>query len=100
MFVLSENEGCAGYLGDLARAGGDVLEGAPALGEQGECPFAEAAQGSLEGVRGAGAQVGFRPVRWLFYRDADADSGTFVSGVGQGWQAAGGSGRGRGCGPR
>jgi hypothetical protein len=42
------SEGGAGYGGDFAGAGGDVLEGAPALGEQGECAFADTAEGPLE----------------------------------------------------
>jgi hypothetical protein len=41
---LGEVEGGAGYLGDPAGAGGDVLEGGPALGEQGEPAFPAAAQ--------------------------------------------------------
>ena len=33
MLELGEDEGGAGYLGDSAGAGGDVLEDGPALGE-------------------------------------------------------------------
>ena len=54
VLVMGEDEGGAGGVTDLARAGGDVLEGAPAAGEQGEPAFAQAAQGPLEGVAGAG----------------------------------------------
>jgi hypothetical protein len=36
MLEMGEDEGAPGDLADLARAGGDVLEGAPAAGEQGE----------------------------------------------------------------
>jgi hypothetical protein len=34
-----------------------VLQGAPALAEQGEPAFAEAAQGALDGVAGAGVLI-------------------------------------------
>ena len=37
---MGENERGAGDVADLAGAGGDVLEGAPAAGEQGERGFA------------------------------------------------------------
>ena len=47
---MGEDECGAGNVADLAGAGGDVLESAPALGEQGEPAFAEAAQGALEGI--------------------------------------------------
>ena len=49
-----DEDGCGfGYQGDSARAGGDVLEGPPSLGEQGERAFAECGQGSQERVAGA-----------------------------------------------
>jgi hypothetical protein len=51
---VGEYQGGAGDVADFARAGGDALEGAPALVEQGEPAFAEAAQGALDGVAGAG----------------------------------------------
>jgi hypothetical protein len=41
---MGEDESGAGDVADSARAGGDVLEGAPSLGEQGEPAFPEAAQ--------------------------------------------------------
>jgi hypothetical protein len=61
---MGEDEGVgAGDTADLARAGGDVLKGAPALVEQGEArAFAEAAEGPLEGVVGAGAYIEFPAV--------------------------------------
>ena len=37
-----------------------MLESAPVLAEQGEPAFAQAAQGPLEGVAGAGADIEFR----------------------------------------
>ena len=62
MLEVGEYEGRLGYWGGLAGAGGDVLEGAPALAEQGESAFAEAAKGSLERVPGAVAKVEVRAV--------------------------------------
>src|SRR5215469_14484324 len=50
VFEMGEDRRGAGDVADLARAGGDVLEGAPALVEQGEPAFAQAAQGPLDGV--------------------------------------------------
>src|SRR5207245_6889792 len=71
---MGEDEGGAGDAADFAGAGGDVLEGAPALVEQGEPAFAEAAQGTLDGVAGAVIDVQFPAARRLFdgYQDADA----------------------------
>jgi hypothetical protein len=45
----------------LAGAGGDVAQGAPAAGEQGEPAFAQAAQRTLDGVAGAGIDIQFPP---------------------------------------
>jgi hypothetical protein len=44
--VLESDEDQRGFgdAGDPARAGGDILQGGPALGEQREAAFAEAAQ--------------------------------------------------------
>src|SRR5208282_5721526 len=85
---MGEDECGAGDVADFAGAGGDVLEGAPALGEQGEPAFPEAAQGPLEGVAGAGADIEFPPVSRLFDGHVDADPGAVVAGVGQGGQSA------------
>ena len=60
---MGEDEGGAGDVADLAGAGGDVLEGVPALGEQGEPVFAEAAQRAEDGVAGAGTNIEFPPAR-------------------------------------
>ena len=90
MLEVEEDECGFGYLGDSARAGGDVLEGAPALGEQGECSFAEAAQGSQERIWGAGVQVEFAPAGGVFHGGFDADSGAVVAVVGQGGHSEGG----------
>ena len=69
---MGEDERGAGDIADFARAGGDVLEGAPAAGEQDEPAFAQAAQRALKGVAGAGVDVEFPPVGRLFDRDVDA----------------------------
>jgi len=87
---MGEDERGAGDVADFAGAGGDVLEGAPSAGEQREPAFAEAAQGSLEGVAGTGIDIEVAPVGWLSDRDVDADSGAVVAGVGQGEQSGGG----------
>jgi hypothetical protein len=59
MLELGEDEGCAGYLGDAAGVGGDVLEGAPALGEQRKPSFAAAAQVAQECVAGLVGNASF-----------------------------------------
>jgi hypothetical protein len=79
---MSEDEGGAGDVPDLAGAGGDVAEGAPAAGEQGEPAFAQATQGTLDGVAGAGIDIQFPPASGLFYGDEDADARILVAGVG------------------
>jgi hypothetical protein len=56
---LGEDEGGAGYLGGAAGAGGDVLKGGPAAGEQGEAAFCLAAQPAQQQVAGALAVAGF-----------------------------------------
>ena len=47
---MGEDERGAGDATDFAGAGGDVLQGAPAAGEQGEPAFPEATQGTEQGV--------------------------------------------------
>jgi hypothetical protein len=59
VLVLGEDEGGADYLGQVAGAGGGVLEGGPALGEQGEAAFSLKAEAAEQGVPGAGADVEF-----------------------------------------
>src|SRR6266487_3811789 len=86
---MGEDEGGAGDAADFAGAGGDVLEGAPALVEQGEPAFTEAAQGPLEGVAGAGINIEVPPICGLFDGHVDAYSGAVVAGVGQGGQSGG-----------
>jgi len=85
---MGEDERGAGDVADFAGAGGDVLEGAPAAGEQGEAAFARAAQRALDGVAGAVADVEFPPAGRLFDRNVHADARAVISQVGQGGQAA------------
>jgi hypothetical protein len=59
---MGEDEGGAGDVANFAEAGGDVLEGAPALVEQGEHSFAQAGQRALDGVAGAGAYFEIAPI--------------------------------------
>ena len=80
---MDKDERGAGDVADLAGAGGDVLEGAPALGDQGESAFAEAAQGPEHGVAGAGADIEVPPVGGLLDRDVNADARAVVAGVGE-----------------
>src|SRR5579859_7301890 len=87
---MGEDEGGAGDVADFAGAGGDVLEGAPALVEQGEPAFAQAAKRALDGVAGAGVNIEVPAVGGLVDGDVDADSGAVVAGVVQGAQSGGG----------
>jgi hypothetical protein len=54
---MGQDERRTGDVADFAGAGGDVLKGAPATGEQGEPAFAEAAQRAQQGIAGSGADV-------------------------------------------
>jgi hypothetical protein len=72
---MGEDEGGACDVADFAEAGEDMLEGVPALVEQGEPAFAQAAQGPLDGVAGAGVSVELPAVSRLFDRYVDAYSG-------------------------
>ena len=75
----------------LLGAGGDVPQGAPAAGEQGEPAFAQAAHRALDGIAGAGVDMQFPPAGGLFDRDVDTDAGALVPGsasVGRLWAAA------------
>jgi hypothetical protein len=63
---MGEDEGGAGDAADPAGAGGDMLEDPPALDEQGEPAFAQAAHGTLQGVAGAVADIEIPATRWLF----------------------------------
>src|SRR5215831_6687830 len=88
---MGEDEGGAGDGADLAGACGDVLEGAPALVEQGEPAFAQAAQGPVDGVAGAGVDIEVLAAGGLFDGDQDADAGAVVAEVSKGGQAGGGA---------
>ena len=57
MFEMGEDEGGFDDVADLAGAGGGVVEGAPAAGEDGESAFADATQSAEEGVVGAVVHV-------------------------------------------
>jgi len=85
---MGEDEGGAGDVADLGGAGGDVLQGAPAAGKQGEPAFAEAAQGPLDGVAGTGINIEFTAVWRLLDRDVQADASAFIARIGQGGKAA------------
>jgi hypothetical protein len=65
----------------ILLAGGDVLEGAPAAGEQGEPAFAQAAQRAEHGVAGAGIDAGVPPASGLPDRDVHADASSFAAGI-------------------
>ena len=101
---MGEDEGGAGDAAGLTGARGDVLESAPAAGERGESAFAQAAQGPLDGIAGAGVYVGVLVPGGLSDRDVNADAGAVIAGVGEGGQPDGGGpvwrGCGRGCGLR
>src|SRR5258708_31834953 len=84
---MGESEGGAGGAADFRWAGGDVLQGAPAAGEQGDPAFAEAAQRALDGVAGAGIDIGFPAVCGLLDRDVHPDARAVVAGISKGWQA-------------
>ncbi len=77
---MGEDERGAGDVADLAGAGGNVLEGAPAAGEQGGPAFPEAAQRALDGVASTGIDIQFLPAGGLIDRDEDADAGAVVAG--------------------
>jgi hypothetical protein len=87
---MGEDERGAGDVAGLAGAGGDVLQGAPAAGEQRESAFAQAAQRALEGVAGASADIELSPVCGLLDGDVDADARAVIAGVSEGGQPGGG----------
>ena len=94
MFPLGQDEGGADYAGGVAGAGGDVLEGGPAAGEQGKSAFSGGAQPAQEKVAGALVDVEFSVRGSLFLQGVlgggvHADAGALVAGVGQAGQAEG-----------
>jgi len=62
---MGGDEGGPGDIAGLAGAGGDVLQGAPAAGEQREPAFAQVAQRAEQRVAGAGADIEVPPVGGL-----------------------------------
>jgi hypothetical protein len=68
---------------DTAWAEADVLEGAPALYQQGEPAFAQTPQGSKQGIVGPGIDVEFPPVFRLFHRREYSLASALVAGVGE-----------------
>src|SRR5689334_7258201 len=89
---MGEHEGRLCDVSDPLWAGGDVLQDAPASDQQGESAFAEAAQRAQQRVVGAGVDVEAAVVGGLLDRGVHADASSFVAGIGQGRQPAGGSG--------
>src|SRR5437879_3190660 len=69
---MGQDERGAGDVAVFAGAGSDVLEGAPAAGEQGEPAFSETAQRALDCVAGASSDIGFAAASGLPDRDEDA----------------------------
>jgi hypothetical protein len=80
---MGQDQSRAGDDADLARAGGDVLEGAPALAEHREPAFSQAAQGTLDGVAGAGVDIEFPAAAGLSDRNQDAAARAFMPLVGE-----------------
>src|SRR5215472_5955459 len=62
---MVEDECGAGDGADLAWAGGDVLQDAPADGEQGEPAFTLEEHGMAKRVAGAGIEVNLLAAGWL-----------------------------------
>jgi hypothetical protein len=87
---MDECERSPGDVADLAGAGGDVLKGARAAGEQRESAFAQAAQGAEQRVASTGIDIEVTPVRGLPDRDVHADASAVVSRIGQGGQCRSG----------
>lgn len=82
MLELGEDECGADDLGDVPGAGGGVLEGGPALGEQGEAVFSLEAEAAQQGVPGTGVEL--LVSAGVLHGDVDADPGALVAAVGQG----------------
>jgi hypothetical protein len=90
-FVLELGEDKRGTddLGDVPGAGGGVLEGGPALGEQGEPAFSLKAKAAQQGVPGPGSGIELLVSAGVFHGDVDAGSGALVAAVGQGGHSEG-----------
>ncbi len=92
MFVVGQGKGGGDDVSDFAGAGGQVLQGAPTLGEQGESTFAEAAQTAQQRVVGPVVRVQPLGSDGLFDRGMHPDAGPLVAAVGQGGQSLGSGG--------
>jgi hypothetical protein len=68
---------------DSAGACGDVLQGAPAAGQEREAAFTDASSGALQCVVGLVVRGQGLAVAGLFDRGVDAQACAFVSGVGE-----------------
>lgn len=90
---MGEGECGFDHVPDLAGAGSDVVESAPAAGEDGESAFAQAAQAAQECVVGAGVHVEDLVTCGLFDRGVRANTRALVAAVGQRGQVE------LGCGP-
>src|SRR5262245_18261846 len=91
MLELCEDEGGADDLGELPGAGGGVLEGSPALGEQGEPAFSLESEAAQERVPGAVTGGEILASAGVLHGDVDAEPDTRVPAVGQGGHTEGGS---------
>jgi hypothetical protein len=78
---MGQDERSPGDIADHAGAGGNVLQGASAAGERREPAFPHAAQGTEQGVAGAGIDIEVPAVGGVPDWDVNADSGAVVSGA-------------------
>jgi hypothetical protein len=83
VFEMGQDERGAGDITDLARAGSDPLEGAPAALEQGEPAFAAAPDRADQHVAGQGIDIEGRAVAAGLGRDGDGRAGAVAAGVGR-----------------
>lgn len=82
MLEVRESESGLSDIADLSRAGSDVLQQSPPLGEQSEAALTQTAHTTLEFVGGAVFQGQGWPFARPFDRGDDADARAFVSGIG------------------
>ena len=83
MLELGEDECGADYLGGSSGAGGDALEGGPALAEQGQSSFSLAAEAAEQAV--ACFRVGVEAVAGqVLDGEVNAYSGSFIAAAGEG----------------
>src|ERR1051326_3397113 len=68
---------------DLAGTGGDVMQGAPASGQDGESSLAQTTQSAEQGIVGTGVDIENLPVGRLFDRGEHANTGAVVASIGQ-----------------